>query len=495
MEKHPSWDRDVYILLTLVFVLVGATLGPLLNIPQVRANPAATATPTPTGPLCPVNADVILLIDISNSMGSGELDDAKVAANDFAGLMNLPPDQVGLVTFADEASLEHQLTDDGASVREKIDDLETTGIYSRMGEGIDEAQQELTSARHVPDSVSAILLLSDGIGAGPYAIEAAARARDAGTQIVALGFGEGVDEDLLREVASWSDEQNHDLYFFEPGLSDLAAIYEDLTSVPCWTLTPTATGTTTPTPTTTSTATPTPTSSATPTSTSTATPTATGTATSTSTPTNTPTPTSTDTPTSTSTPTPTATPKPRYVYLPLVVKDSATPIPFCNGDFEAGDSCWTPGGDPFPWVVDHLHNSDPPYSGEYCARLGESIFCEEHDAYRSWVYQDFTVPADATSPTLSFDYRIFTNDILGWASFRVEIRDLNNVTIAHVLRDGYDPDDNIAICYNDLGWRSKDAYDLSKFKGRTIRLWFEIRNEYDGGLGIWSYLDDVTVSP
>ena len=82
--------------------------------------------------------------------------------------------------------------------------------------------------------------------------------------------------------------------------------------------------------------------------------------------------------------------------------------------------------------------------------------------------------------------------IIDPASF---VRDLHNVTIAQVLRDGYEPPDNIAICYNDLGWRSKDGYDLSKFRGRTIRLWFEIRNEYDGGLGIWTYVDDVKVTP
>jgi hypothetical protein len=171
-----------------------------------------------------------------------------------------------------------------------------------------------------------------------------------------------------------------------------------------------------------------------------------------------------------------------------------TSTSLCNGDFETSDfSCWTPDGDPFPSVVDHLHNSDLPHSGEYCALLGESISCEEHSLYWSWMYQDFTVPADAPSPTLAFSYRIFTNDILAWASFQVEIRDLNNVTIAQVLRDGYNPGTNMAICYNDRGWRSVDGYDLSRFKGRTIRLWFDIRNEYDGGLGIWTYVDDVTV--
>ena len=191
-----------------------------------------------------------------------------------------------------------------------------------------------------------------------------------------------------------------------------------------------------------------------------------------------------------------APPTPYYAYLP-VVRKSYPPPPgaFCNGDFEEGTfRCWGHGGELPQSVVDVLYNADPPHSGEYCAFLGETVYCEWQPFGRAWMYQDITVPADAPSPTLSFWYRIVTNDILDWASFRVEIRDLHNVTLAQVLRDGYDPPDRIAICYNDLGWRSY-SYDLSRFKGMTVRLWFENKNEYDGGLGIWTYVDDVTVTP
>ena len=172
------------------------------------------------------------------------------------------------------------------------------------------------------------------------------------------------------------------------------------------------------------------------------------------------------------------------------MKNYAVAIPFCNGDFETGFSCWTPGGDPFPSVVDYLYNGDPPYSGDYCALLGEWISCEEHDFYRSWIYQDLTIPAGALSPTLAFAYRIFTNDVLDWASFRVEIRDLHNEPIAEVLHEGHDD----RICYEDLGW-TLHSYNLSPFRGMTVRLWFEVRNEHDEGWGIWTYVDDVTVTP
>jgi hypothetical protein len=106
------------------------------------------------------------------------------------------------------------------------------------------------------------------------------------------------------------------------------------------------------------------------------------------------------------------------------------------------------------------------------------------------MYQDFTVPNVQGTVILSFTYRIFTNDILGWASFHVELHAPNDAILDYILRDGYDPPKPIAKCNNDLGWKTH-SYDLSGFKGQTVRIYFASRNEWDGGLGIWTYVDDV----
>lgn len=157
-----------------------------------------------------------------------------------------------------------------------------------------------------------------------------------------------------------------------------------------------------------------------------------------------------------------------------------------NGCFETGDlTGWVAGGLLPSSVTDASH-----YSGGYSAQLGVPVPCIEQPASSAWIYQEIFIPQDVPSPLLSFRYRIITNDILDWSSFRVRIKDGD--AVVEILRDGYDPPDNVAIPNNDLGWRIF-SYDLSPFQGRQIKLWFESRNEWDGALGIWTYLDDVKV--
>jgi len=159
-----------------------------------------------------------------------------------------------------------------------------------------------------------------------------------------------------------------------------------------------------------------------------------------------------------------------------------------NGCFETGDlTGWVAGGILPSSVTDaYSHN------GRYSAQLGGPVPCIEQPASSAWMYQSIIIPPDMPSPFLSFRYRIVTNDILDWSSFHVKIKDGDNNTLLEVLRDGYDPPDHVAICGNDLGWRSYE-YDLSPFKGQQVNLWFESRNEWDGALGIWTYVDQVSV--
>jgi len=262
---------------------------------------------------------------------------------------------------------------------------------------------------------------------------------------------------------------------------------------PTPTATASATVTSTPSPTLTPTPTLTPSASPTPTLTTSPSPTPTETGVPSPTPTDTATPTPTPTETAGPSPTPT-TPTPAPLHLPLICRQYCPPtIVVWNGGFEDGVfGCWEHGGDLAQRVTGRLHNGDYPTSGSFCAQLGEPVECEEHPAASTWMYYTVYVPNSASGPppTVSFRYRIFTNDILDWSSFRVEIRDQSNVTLEQILRDGYDPPDRVNICYNDLGWRSS-MHDLSPYKGMAIRLWFDTRNEFTGGLGTWTYVDDV----
>jgi hypothetical protein len=59
------------------------------------------------------------------------------------------------------------------------------------------------------------------------------------------------------------------------------------------------------------------------------------------------------------------------------------------------------------------------------------------------MYQEFIVPNVSGAVTITFAYRIFTNDVLGWASFHVELRAPNDAILVYLLHDGYDPPGNL----------------------------------------------------
>ncbi|MBM3135716.1 MAG: hypothetical protein FJZ89_10650 [Chloroflexi bacterium] len=200
----------------------------------------------------------------------------------------------------------------------------------------------------------------------------------------------------------------------------------------------------------------------------------------------------TATPTVTPTkPTPTFTPTYLWrLYLPVILKNYCPPIAeIQNGGLETGDfTCWVHGGGYAQSVVTWLYNGERPYQGHSCASLGAPVACVSQTAAVAWMYQEFIVPNVPGTMNLTFAYRIVTNDIYDWASFRVELRAPNDALLVRILRDGYKS--QTAECGKDLGWKTF-SYNLEAYKGQTVRLRFESKNEWDGGWGIWTYVDDV----
>jgi len=186
---------------------------------------------------------------------------------------------------------------------------------------------------------------------------------------------------------------------------------------------------------------------------------------------------------------------PLRCYLPVLTNCYCPPKSAVqDGGFEMGAfGCWQHGGESRQAILDRLDDGEPPRSGRYCAALGAPVSCEAHPQAEAWMYQDVDLPIDARMVTVAFTYRVVSNDILGWAAFSVELRTLDNVLLKRILTDGYDPPDRIAICAYDLGWRSYNC-DLTPYAGGTVRLWFSSRNNWDGGLGIWTFVDDVSLT-
>lgn len=173
-----------------------------------------------------------------------------------------------------------------------------------------------------------------------------------------------------------------------------------------------------------------------------------------------------------------------------------------NGSFESRDfTPWTVGA----WtggaadacqgggvIASPVITDESVYDGEVAARLGAPVPAFDHPAGASWVAQSIHLPRSYRAPQLILHYRVVTNDIIHWASFRAEVHDLSGSRLQLLLRDGYDPANGAAIPGYDMGWQER-RLDLSAYRGQTIQLYFEAKNEHCGGWGIWTYVDDVRV--
>jgi hypothetical protein len=195
--------------------------------------------------------------------------------------------------------------------------------------------------------------------------------------------------------------------------------------------------------------------------------------------------------------------KPVTVYLPAVLRDYRSgppPPPVVNGGFESGEHGWTFGKDtsngirpaPRPEVV-----TSEVHGGSRAAVLGdENAPCEAEtgvDGYRlsSWIYQDVSVPNTETAQ-LSFYYRMLTYD--KWSAFkfdRLEVY-LDGTLIGNLGNTASNYGCGSLI--NDLGWR-QFAYDLSAYRGRTVRLKIVNVTDPDKTYSTWTYVDDVEVRP
>jgi hypothetical protein len=137
--------------------------------------------------------------------------------------------------------------------------------------------------------------------------------------------------------------------------------------------------------------------------------------------------------------------------------------------------------------------------GIQAVRLGEPVSQTNQPEGMAWLRQTMYITPTMERPVLSFRYRMFVNDLMGYSDFHVWLTRTNGAWLAEITRDGfrtceYDPNGNpyAPPAGYDLGWRTA-SYDLSTFKGQTVRLVFENRNLYDTSLGIWTVVDDVRV--
>ena len=180
--------------------------------------------------------DIVMALDISNSMSTPDLSDmprinaARNITEEF--IIAREFDQIGLVTFADEAYYIAPLTLDHMLVRRQLANVrlaDELGLSNRtaIGMGIGSAANMLRDSAS-PGKV--IILLTDGANnAGNLDPGTAAEAAyTLGIRIYTIGIGQAgqgdLDEDGLRSIARVADGQ----YFNAATLPDLERIYANI---------------------------------------------------------------------------------------------------------------------------------------------------------------------------------------------------------------------------------------------------------------------------
>jgi len=231
--------------------------------PTATLTPTPSPTPTPKGAYIPValreappkplyiplalgelcqpkqqRVDVALVLDTSSSMGEptragrSKLVAAQAAARAFLDELQFAAgDQAALVTFNEAAQLAQPLTGDRVAAETAIAAM-TLAPLTCLVCGIERADEELRSARHLADHTPVMIVLTDG-RSNPRpkedAIAAAAVAKAAGVMIFTIGIGEDLDLAALALIAN-----RPDFFYRTADAEELDAIYRAIAvAIPC----------------------------------------------------------------------------------------------------------------------------------------------------------------------------------------------------------------------------------------------------------------------
>lgn len=192
---------------------------------------------------CKIPTDVVLAIDLSGSMNNDQAEppepitSVKSAAQAFVERLRAD-DKVSVVTFATNALVDLPLAGDTAAASEVVRTLtiapaEETGS-TNTGEAFLRAAEEFTSARANPEARQVMVLLTDGLATAPgespedYAREQAERVKALGVEVFAIGLGEQVNMDFVRELAT-----DRDHVFQAISRGQVNQIYEEITGDIC----------------------------------------------------------------------------------------------------------------------------------------------------------------------------------------------------------------------------------------------------------------------
>ncbi|HJU55588.1 MAG TPA: hypothetical protein VJ715_13485, partial [Pyrinomonadaceae bacterium] len=151
-----------------------------------------------------------------------------------------------------------------------------------------------------------------------------------------------------------------------------------------------------------------------------------------------------------------------------------------NTGFELGSEPWFISPNGSGKIIYHSTDGEA-HSGEYVAFIGGNI-----PTPSEYFYQEVTIPADAIAVELTFYLRLFT-----YEGGTAEVNDTMEVQIQD--RNGQFLGTVAAFSNLDItNWYEKKVYDLSPYKGQTVRLFFSGKTNQDS-IYTFFYIDDVTL--
>jgi uncharacterized protein YegL len=179
--------------------------------------------------------DIVLVLDRSGSMTGAPLAALKTAANTFVDIIDEATDgtldgviangsRVGVVSFADSATVDQALTTNAAALKTAINALVAAGNTNHTA-AITTGQAQLAGS--VPENSKEMIIFTDGQSnpAANNGIAAAASARAAGTIIFAIGLGPSIN---TAQLQNWATDPDADHVFLAPGPGDLEDIFEQI---------------------------------------------------------------------------------------------------------------------------------------------------------------------------------------------------------------------------------------------------------------------------
>ncbi len=152
--------------------------------------------------------DTIMVVDFSQGSAIWDPEHQRIDATQAYVDNMVSPDRAGVVKLASNATLEHRLSEDYASVKRSLEMAQEPGGRTNYEESIYKATEELIQ-RGDPDKQRLQIFLSDGYPTYNVTEETMDMVRENNISIITVGIGEYVNDPLLRWMANTTSGEYH----------------------------------------------------------------------------------------------------------------------------------------------------------------------------------------------------------------------------------------------------------------------------------------------